>query len=111
MGQIKYSNLYIVTEYKLLNKWLPGMDQEYSVAVAKYDYKAESEGELTIRKNEKLQIIDDSQPWWKVQNEKSISGYVPSNYLTRKDSVKGKKTIIDNLKNKVLKNKRTSLED
>lgn len=87
------------------------MDQEYSVAVAKYDYKAESEGELTIRKNEKLQIIDDSQPWWKVQNEKSISGYVPSNYLQRKDSVKGKKKIIDNLKNKVLKNKRTSLED
>ena len=31
-----------------------------AIAVAKYDYKAESEGELTIRKNEKLQIIDDS---------------------------------------------------
>jgi len=87
------------------------MDQDLSLAVAKYDYKAESEGELTIRKNEKLQIIDDSQPWWKVQNEKSVSGYVPSNYLSRKDSVKGKKKIIDNLKSKVLKNKRTSLED
>ena len=89
------------------------MEGEYCVAVAKYDYKAESEGELTIRKNEKLTIIDDSQPWWKVQNEKSLSGYVPSNYLTRKDSVnKGKKgKIIDNLKSKVLKNKRTSLED
>ena len=86
------------------------MDQDYSVAIAKYDYRAEGEGELTIRKNEKLQIIDDSQPWWKVQNEKSLSGYVPSNYLARKDSAKGKKKIIDNLKNKVLKNKRTSLE-
>ena len=86
---------------------------EFSVAVAKYDYKAESEGELTIRKNEKLTIIDDSQPWWKVQNEKSHSGYVPSNYLNRKDSVnKRKKKIIENLnKSKGLKNKRTSLED
>jgi len=78
--------------------------EEHSVAVAKYDYNAEGEGELTIRKNEKLTIIDDSQPWWKVQNERSVSGYVPSNYLTRKDSVKGKKTIIGNIKDK-LKNK------
>lgn len=79
--------------------------EEYSIAVAKYDYTAEGEGELTIRKNEKLTVIDDSQPWWKVQNERSVAGYVPSNYLTRKDSAKGKKNIIDNLKNKVLKNK------
>lgn len=87
------------------------MEQDSFFAVAKYDYKAESEGELTIRKNEKLTIIDDSQPWWKVQNDKREAGYVPSNYLNRKDSVKGKKNIIDNLKGKVLKNKRTSLED
>ncbi|XP_002160090.1 cytoplasmic protein NCK2 [Hydra vulgaris] len=85
------------------------MEQE-SVAIAKYDYTAAGDGELTIRKNEKLVVIDDSQPWWKVQNEKSVSGYVPSNYLARKDSNKGKKNIIDNLKSKVLKNKRTSID-
>jgi len=81
------------------------MEADFSIAIAKYDYTAEGNGELTIRRNEKLTIIDDTQPWWKVQNEKSLSGYVPSNYLTRKDSAKGKKNIIDNLKNKVLKTK------
>ena len=86
------------------------MDQEGSIVVAKYDYTAEGEGELSIRKNEKLTVLDDSQPWWKVQNDRSVSGYVPSNYLNRKDSTRGKKNIIDNLKSKVLKNKRTSFD-
>jgi len=67
--------------------------EEQAIAVAKYDYTAEGQGELSIRKNEKLTVIDDTQLWWKVQNEKSVSGYVPSNYLARKDSVKGKKNI------------------
>ena len=78
--------------------------EEQPIAVAKYDYNAEGQGELSIRKNEKLTVLDDSQLWWKVQNEKSVSGYVPSNYLTRKDSVKGKKTIISNIKEKLKKN-------
>lgn len=78
--------------------------EEQAIAVAKYDYQAEGQGELSIRKNEKLTVLDDSQLWWKVQNEKSVSGYVPSNYLTRKDSVKGKKTIISNIKDKLKKN-------
>ena len=90
------------------------MEAEYSVAVAKYDYKAESDGELTIRKNEKLTIIDDSQPWWKVQNEKSHSGYVPSNYLNRKDSVNKKPKFLDKIAgslNPSKNKKRTSFED
>ncbi|XP_057301593.1 cytoplasmic protein NCK2-like [Hydractinia symbiolongicarpus] len=87
------------------------MEPEYSIAVAKYDYTAEADNELTIRKNEKLTVLDDSQLWWMVQNERSHSGFVPSNYLTRKDSTKGKKNIIANLTSKVLKNtKRTSID-
>lgn len=83
-------------------------DQEPAIAVAKYDYTSQGNGELSIRKNEKFVVLDDTQLWWKVQNEKSVSGYVPSNYLTRKDSTRGKKNIIDNLKNKVLKTKKAS---
>lgn len=34
--------------------------------VVKYDYSAQEEGELTIRKNERLKLIDDTKNWWKV---------------------------------------------
>lgn len=34
--------------------------------VVKYDYNAQEEGELTIRKNERLKLIDDTKNWWKV---------------------------------------------
>lgn len=87
------------------------MDRDtHDIAVAKYEYTAEGEGELTIKKNEKLIVLDDSQPWWKVSNEQNQTGYVPSNYMTRKDSVKGKKkgNIIETLKDKVGRSKNRS---
>jgi len=84
--------------------------EEQAIAVAKYDYTAEGQGELSIRKNEKLTVIDDTQLWWKVQNEKSVSGYVPSNYLARKDSVKGKKNIVKTIKEKLNTKKTNEVE-
>lgn len=63
---------------------------EEPIAVALYDYNAQGNQELSIKKNEKLIIIDDSQTWWKVRNEQSQSGYVPSNYVDRKDSIRSK---------------------
>lgn len=63
---------------------------EEPIAVALYDYNAQGNQELSIKKNEKLTIIDDSQTWWKVRNEQSQSGYVPSNYVGRKDSIRSK---------------------
>lgn len=86
--------------------------EENAVFVAKYDYTAELETELTIKRNEKLTVLDDSQPWWKVQNEKSMSGYVPSNYLSRKDSTKKGKNLIGNIKGKLMNKdgKRTSVD-
>lgn len=34
--------------------------------VVKYDYLAQEEQELTIKKNERLKLLDDSKNWWKV---------------------------------------------
>jgi len=34
--------------------------------VAKYDYVAQGTQELSLRKNEKLLLLDDSKHWWKV---------------------------------------------
>ena len=75
------------------------MSEDTNIAVAIYDYKAKDGTELSIQKSDKLVVLDDSQPWWRVKNEKNLSGYVPSNYLERKGS---KKTIMGQLKTKMV---------
>lgn len=52
--------------------------------LAKYDYKAENTSELSMTKNEALTLLDDSKTWWKVRNKSNQTGYVPSNYISRK---------------------------
>lgn len=64
-------------------------------AVALYDYKATASEELSIKKDERLVVIDDSQGWWRVENSRHETGYVPSNYVkkskpTGKGWLKGK---------------------
>ncbi|VDN02923.1 unnamed protein product [Thelazia callipaeda] len=62
--------------------------------VVKYDYDAQEEGELTIKKNERLKLIDDTKNWWKVVNEEGVFGFVPSNYVRKESFVeKAKGTI------------------
>ena len=40
--------------------------------------------ELSMTKNEALTLLDDSKTWWKVRNKSNQTGYVPSNYISRK---------------------------
>lgn len=59
---------------------------------AKYDYEAQEPQELSINKNERLTLIDDSKNWWKVSNAAGRVGFVPSNFVRREgfmDKVKG----------------------
>uniref|UniRef100_A0A915EQS7 SH3 domain-containing protein n=1 Tax=Ditylenchus dipsaci TaxID=166011 RepID=A0A915EQS7_9BILA len=37
--------------------------------VAKYDYTAQEDQELSLKKNDRLKLLDDSKNWWKVINE------------------------------------------
>ena len=62
--------------------------------IAKYDYKAQDGQELDLKKSEKLILLDDSKHWWKVQNTRNQSGFVPSNYVKR-----AKPSILTSLKN------------
>lgn len=55
----------------------------YTNAIALYDYKATQNEELSIKKDEKLVILDDSKSWWHVENSKRETGYVPSNYVKK----------------------------
>ncbi|XP_069104040.1 cytoplasmic protein NCK2-like [Argopecten irradians] len=61
---------------------------EEQIVIAKYDYKAENAQELDIKKNEKLVLLDDTRGWWKVQNSRNKSGFVPSNFVKRSKTSK-----------------------
>ena len=73
-----------------------GMAEE-AFAIALYDYHSQNEEELTIKKSDRLLIVNDSGTWWQVQNERHQSGLVPSNYLQRTDYNKGKKNIVQKI--------------
>lgn len=70
---------------------------EETIVIAKWDYTAQQDQELDIRKNERLWLLDDSKTWWRVRNTSNRTGYVPSNYVERKNSLK-KGSLVKNLK-------------
>ncbi|XP_072539011.1 cytoplasmic protein NCK2b [Salminus brasiliensis] len=70
---------------------------EEVIVIAKWDYTAQQDQELDIRKNERLWLLDDSKTWWRVRNASNRTGYVPSNYVERKNSLK-KGSLVKNLK-------------
>uniref|UniRef100_A0A9J8AJ40 NCK adaptor protein 2a n=1 Tax=Cyprinus carpio carpio TaxID=630221 RepID=A0A9J8AJ40_CYPCA len=70
---------------------------EEVIVIAKWDYTAQQDQELDIRKNERLWLLDDSKTWWRVRNTSNRTGYVPSNYVERKNSLK-KTSLVKNLK-------------
>ena len=77
---------------------ITGKAIEDCYVIAKYDYVAQGTQELSLRKNEKLLLLDDSKHWWRVQNARNQSGYVPSKYVKKE-----KPSIFDSIKKKVKK--------
>lgn len=70
--------------------------KENCYLIAKYDYTAKGPQELDLKKNERLTLLDDSKPWWKVLNSRNESGFVPSNYVKKE-----KQSIFDSIRKKV----------
>jgi len=70
---------------------------EEVIVVATITSLAQQEQELDIRKNEWLHLLDDSKTWWRVHNGANQTGYVPSNYVERKNSLK-KASLVKNIK-------------
>ncbi|CAF0751709.1 unnamed protein product [Didymodactylos carnosus] len=63
------------------------------IVVAKFDYRAQEQRELTIKKHERLLLLDDSNQWWKVKRiETEENGYIPSNYARRE-----KRSLLDKI--------------
>lgn len=51
--------------------------------IAKYDYQSQGPQELSIKKNDRLLLLDDSRHWWRVLSPSGTTGFVPSNYVKR----------------------------
>ncbi|CAF4778805.1 unnamed protein product, partial [Rotaria magnacalcarata] len=56
--------------------------------VAIFDYDARTKDDLTIRKSDLLDITTKkSSAWWKAKNENGQEGWIPSNYVAKRDSL------------------------
>ncbi|KAM7300897.1 hypothetical protein ISCGN_016476 [Ixodes scapularis] len=81
-----------------------GKPGEEAYVVAKYDYTAQGSQELSLRKHERLVLLDDSKHWWKVQNGQRQWGFVPSNYVKRE-----KPSLFDSIRRRVRKRSEAKL--
>ncbi|XP_030005803.1 epidermal growth factor receptor kinase substrate 8a isoform X10 [Sphaeramia orbicularis] len=58
-----------------------GRGQQKLIAKSKYDFVARNNTELSVLKDEVVEVLDDRKQWWKVRNGSGASGYVPNNIL------------------------------
>uniref|UniRef100_A0A673B8H7 Epidermal growth factor receptor kinase substrate 8-like protein 1 n=1 Tax=Sphaeramia orbicularis TaxID=375764 RepID=A0A673B8H7_9TELE len=59
----------------------PLVSQQKLIAKSKYDFVARNNTELSVLKDEVVEVLDDRKQWWKVRNGSGASGYVPNNIL------------------------------
>jgi hypothetical protein len=63
--------------------------------VAIFDYDARTKEDLTIRKSDLLEITNKSnQAWWKAKNESGHEGWIPSNYVAKRDSLESEPYVL-----------------
>ncbi|CAF1048265.1 unnamed protein product [Adineta ricciae] len=68
------------------------------IVIAKFNYNAQESHELTISKNERLLLLDDTCLWWKVKRvDSDDTGYIPSNFARRE-----KRSLLDKIISKRL---------
>ncbi|XP_075408141.1 epidermal growth factor receptor kinase substrate 8 [Tenrec ecaudatus] len=55
--------------------------QPKKYAKSKYEFTARNSSELSVQKDDILEILDDRKQWWKVRNARGDCGFVPNNIL------------------------------
>ena len=60
--------------------------------IALYDYEARTAEDLSFRKGDRLQVINNQDgDWWQARSLASgREGYIPSNYVAPMESIKSK---------------------
>ncbi|KAG8513794.1 Epidermal growth factor receptor kinase substrate 8 [Galemys pyrenaicus] len=59
----------------------PLKTQPKKYAKSRYEFTARNNSELSVLKDDILEILDDRKQWWKVRNASGDSGFVPNNIL------------------------------
>ncbi|XP_038627982.1 epidermal growth factor receptor kinase substrate 8 isoform X2 [Tachyglossus aculeatus] len=58
-----------------------GLAQQKKLAKSKYDFVARNSSELSVMKDDILEVLDDRKQWWKVRGAGGDCGFVPNNIL------------------------------
>nr|XP_020639829.1 epidermal growth factor receptor kinase substrate 8-like protein 2 isoform X2 [Pogona vitticeps] len=58
-----------------------GMAPSKRYAKIQYDFTARNATELSVQKDEILEVLEDNKQWWKLRNRSGQAGYVPYNIL------------------------------
>ncbi|KAK9410124.1 epidermal growth factor receptor kinase substrate 8-like 2 [Crotalus adamanteus] len=70
-----------VTQHVHRNFEAQGMAQSKIYAKILYDFTARNATELSVLKDEILEVLEDNKQWWKLKNRSGQAGYVPYNIL------------------------------
>ena len=64
-------------------------DSGHKIFVALYDYDARTDEDLSFKKGEHLEILNDTQgDWWFARSKATkLEGYIPSNYVAKLKSI------------------------
>ncbi|XP_070556801.1 tyrosine-protein kinase Src42A-like [Ptychodera flava] len=68
---------------------VPLQEAPYKIFVALFDYEARTNEDLSFRKGEHLEVLNDSiGDWWLARSRTSLrEGYIPSNYVAQLQSL------------------------
>ncbi|XP_068217310.1 tyrosine-protein kinase Src42A-like [Palaemon carinicauda] len=83
-GQTSITNNYVSPQPETTAPLLPNNPETPNkrLYVALYDYDARTEGELTIRVDDVVELIEETTSgWWYVKRSEDELGYVPANYI------------------------------
>lgn len=67
--------------HKITSYEAPLPAQPQKCAKIRYDFTARNANELSVMKDEVLEILEDNKQWWKLRNSIGQEGYVPYNIL------------------------------